>query len=115
MTTPPSEPRALALVERDRPDAVLVEDAGTGTAADLSARGVSVIPIKVLQDKVTRMFIQAARFEAGQVVIPERAPWLADLEMELFTFPQSRHDDQVDSISQLLAWEGRRYRLLEVL
>jgi predicted phage terminase large subunit-like protein len=109
--------KALALVERDRPDAVLVEDAGTGTAlgADLSARGVSVIPIKVLQDKVTRMFIQAARFEAGQVVIPERAPWLADLEMELFTFPQSRHDDQVDSISQLLAWEGRRYRLLEVL
>jgi DNA modification methylase len=40
--------------------------------------------------------------EAGQVFLPERAPWLPDLEAELFTFPGSRHDDQCDSISQAL-------------
>jgi hypothetical protein len=37
------------------------------------------------------------------VFFPNRAPWLADLEAELFAFPMAGHDDQVDSISQALA------------
>ena len=45
----------------------------------------------------------SAKFEAGLVYFPKHAPWLADLEAELFSFPGSRHDDQVDSISQALA------------
>jgi predicted phage terminase large subunit-like protein len=44
----------------------------------------------------------SALFEAGQVFLPMRAPWLPDLEAELFAFPGSRHDDQIDSISQAL-------------
>jgi hypothetical protein len=48
------------------------------------------------------MAVASAKFEAGQVLLPERAPWLADLEAELFVFPGSRHDDQCDSISQAL-------------
>jgi hypothetical protein len=51
---------------------------------------------------VSRMAIASAKFEARQVLLPERAPWLADLEAELFVFPGSRHDDQCDSISQAL-------------
>jgi len=35
-------------------------------------------------------------------MLPERAPWLADLEAELFAFPGGKHDDQCDSISQAL-------------
>ena len=54
-------------------------------------------------DKVARMSIQSAKFEAGLVHLPEAAPWLAELEAELFAFPSSRHDDQIDSISQALA------------
>jgi hypothetical protein len=38
----------------------------------------------------------------SEALLPERAPWLADLEAELFVFPGSRHDDQCDSISQAL-------------
>ncbi|MCB1392872.1 hypothetical protein [Nitrobacter sp.] len=34
---------------------------------------------------------------------------LPELEAELFTFPQSRHDDQVDSITQALAHEISGY------
>ena len=49
------------------------------------------------------MSAESAKFEAGLVYFPERAPWLVDLEAELFSFPGSRHDDQVDSISQALA------------
>jgi phage terminase large subunit-like protein len=45
----------------------------------------------------------AAKFESGKVFLPVAAPWLAELEAELFSFPQSRHDDQIDSISQALS------------
>ena len=40
---------------------------------------------------------------------PHRGPWLADLEAELFAFPNSLHDDQVDSISQALAYDIPQY------
>ena len=63
-------------------------------------RGLS--GVKPENDKETRMAIASAIFEAGQVYFPERAPWLAELEAELFSFPGSRHNDQVDSISQVL-------------
>ena len=36
------------------------------------------------------------------VFFPKETPWLRDLEDELFAFPNDRHDDQVDSISQAL-------------
>ena len=48
------------------------------------------------------MAIQSTKFENGQVFFPKEAPWLRDLEDELFAFPNGRHDDQVDSISQAL-------------
>jgi predicted phage terminase large subunit-like protein len=61
-----------------------------------------IIAVKPEGDKVSRMAVASAKFEAGQVLLPEQAPWLADLEAELFVFPGSRHDDQCDSISQAL-------------
>jgi phage terminase large subunit-like protein len=39
------------------------------------------------------MAVASAKFEAGQALLPERAPWLADLEAELFVFPGSRHNE----------------------
>ena len=55
------------------------------------------------------MSIQSAKFESGQVLLPRHASWLPELEAELFAFPQSRHDDQVDSISQALAYNSYGY------
>jgi predicted phage terminase large subunit-like protein len=83
---------------------VLVEDAGAGTALVQELRGQvgGIIAVKPVGDKVSRMAIASAKFEARQVLLPERASWLADLEAELFVFPGSRHDDQCDSISQAL-------------
>jgi predicted phage terminase large subunit-like protein len=43
------------------------------------------------------------------VLLPSWAPWLEVLEDELFSFPQGRHDDQVDSISQALDDKGPSY------
>jgi predicted phage terminase large subunit-like protein len=87
---------------------VLVEEAGAGIALtqELTSQVPGIIPVKPEKDKVTRMSVASAKFEAGQVFFPERAHWLADLESELFSFPAGRHDDQCDSISQALNDEG---------
>ena len=61
-------------------------------------------------DKWMRMEAQTPRFEAGHVLLPEEAPWLADFLDELLTFPRGRHDDQVDSVSQFLKWAWGRSR-----
>ena len=83
---------------------VLVEDTGAGTSLvqELRTRVSGIIAVKPEGDKVSRMAVAYAKFEAGQVFLPERAPWLPDFEAELFSFPGSRHDDQCDSISQAL-------------
>jgi predicted phage terminase large subunit-like protein len=92
----------IALAGRHKPNRILVEDAGTGTAlvAELRRHGVTIIGIRPEKDKVTRMSVQSAKFEAGLVHLPEQAPWLASFEVELFAFTGSRHGDQIDSVSK---------------
>ena len=82
---------------------ILIEDAGFGTALIQELKtALSVVAVKPEYDKKIRMAIQSTKFENGQVFFPKEAPWLRDLEDELFAFPNGRHDDQVDSISQAL-------------
>ena len=93
----------LALLWRAR--RVLIEDAGVGTALFQELRGKvpGVIAVRPDRDKISRMSAVSAKFESGLVYLPERAPWLADFESELFAFPGTRHDDQIDSVSQALS------------
>jgi predicted phage terminase large subunit-like protein len=102
---------ALQLARRFKPHEILVEDASTGIALaqELRKKSCFVNPIKIEHDKVGRLYVQQAKFAAGQVVFPRNAPFLAELEIELLTFPQGRHDDQVDSISQALAYDDNGY------
>jgi predicted phage terminase large subunit-like protein len=94
-----------------KPKMVLVEDAGIGAALsnELKKAGLSVVAVNPVHDKRTRMSIQTPKFASGQVFFPTEAPWLADLEAELFAFPNSLHDDQVDSFSQALAHNISEY------
>ncbi len=95
----------VQLAERDHPDAVLIEDRSSGTQLiqDLREDGtVRPIAINPEADKTTRMYLQAAKLEAGNVFIPEQGPWLEDFRNEILQFPDGRHDDQVDSMSQYL-------------
>ena len=89
---------------RWKPQCVLVEDmgAGTGLVQELKGRVSGIIAVKPTGDKVARMAVASAKFEAAQVYLPKQAAWLPDLEAELFAFPGSRYDDQCDSISQAL-------------
>jgi predicted phage terminase large subunit-like protein len=96
---------ALALAERFNPHTILIEDASTGIALaqELSKIQHRVVkPIPVERDKIGRLFVEQQKFEAGLVHFPMRAAFLPELEAELLTFPQSKTDDIVDSISQAL-------------
>jgi predicted phage terminase large subunit-like protein len=99
--------RAFVLehAQNHRPNKILIEDAGTGSALiqELRFSRHNVVGVRPESDKLTRTQIVAAKFESGKVFLPVAAPWLAELEAELFSFPQSRHDDQIDSISQALS------------
>jgi hypothetical protein len=46
----------------------------------------------------------AAKIEAGYVYLPKSATWLGEFLTELLSFPNGRHDNQVDSVSQSLCW-----------
>ena len=59
---------------------------------------------KLEGDKVMRLSAQAAHFHAGSVHFPHDAAWLGELMLELLGFPGVRHDDQVDLVSQALAF-----------
>jgi predicted phage terminase large subunit-like protein len=98
--------KATAIAEANKWKArrVLVEDKGTGTSLvqELRHEVSGIIAVEPEGDKVSRLAVASAKIEAGQVFFPEQAPWLPDLEAELFAFPGGRHDDQCDSISQAL-------------
>jgi predicted phage terminase large subunit-like protein len=112
--------RVAALRRQHGADAVLIEDRGSGTQLiqALLEEGLHAIAVAPEADKATRLYAQSMHIEAGRVLLPAEAPWLDEFRTELLRFPQGRHDDQVDSLSQFLAWAadhawgGPRFRRL---
>lgn len=99
--------RVIDEADRHRADLVLIEDKGSGIGLlqELQAsgfwKGKAVQPVA---DKVTRLAGVSAMIEGGCMYLPQNAQWLEDYVHELCGFPGLRHDDQVDSTSQALAW-----------
>lgn len=52
-------------------------------------------------DKTARAETAAYLVEKGRLHLPKEAPWLEAFEQELADFPFGKHDDWVDSVSQL--------------
>jgi len=84
--------------------ALLIENMGSGMSLiqDLRQERIHAIPVKPVGDKIMRMSASTARIEAGAVHLPSQAPWLEDFRREIMAFPNGRHDDQVDALSQAL-------------
>lgn len=105
------------LCKRYRVERLLIEDAASGMQLIQLLRSqrpsyvVAPIACKLEGDKITRFAAQASRIEAGDIVLPRTAPWLADFIAEIIGFPNARHDDQADALSQLLRhsprWDDR--------
>lgn len=97
----------IALAAEWKVDLIIVED---------TSSGMSLIPLLKEEpkldvtgrrpdaDKETRLARQQGRFEAGRILLPTEAPWLADFETELLAFPSARYDDQVDALLLFLDW-----------
>ena len=104
--------QAVQLYKAHRPTSVLIECAANGVALaqELQLRGLPVKAIRPEGDKVTRMSVRSQHIEQGKMYLPTFAPWLGDFETELLAFPNGRHDDQVDTVSQILNWLHGRYR-----
>lgn len=101
---------AVSLAREYTCDVLLIEDQASGTQliqilrAD-DPRGVpSPIARTPESDKLSRALGAAAMIEAGRVFLPHDAPWLPEFISEASGFPNSRFDDQVDALSQLINW-----------
>jgi predicted phage terminase large subunit-like protein len=103
----------IDLARRHGAMTVLIEDAGTGAALvdELQTDGpIRPVAVEPEGDKITRFSRSTRLIEPGYVHLPSTATWLQDFQKELLSFPNSRHDDQVDSVSQYLNWEGLTIR-----
>jgi predicted phage terminase large subunit-like protein len=104
----PELKRALAgMAARHKADVVLIEDRASGTQLlqELQREGIpGVTGIQPQGDKRMRLWAQTATLEQGFVHLPDTAPWLDAYLAELTSFPNTRHDDQVDSTTQAMAW-----------
>jgi predicted phage terminase large subunit-like protein len=108
---PDLKAHAISQAQKHKPDTILIEEAGLlgrTLLKDLKAAGLPAIGVIPAGDKLTRVSIQLEKFTNRQVFLPkEEAPWLLDLENELFAFPNGRNDDQVDALFQALAHKRR--------
>lgn len=86
--------------------AVLIEDKANGPAVMDALRDdvPGLVPVEPDGSKTARAYAVTALFSAGNVFLPERAPWIADYREELIAFPAGAHDDQVDATTQALRY-----------
>ena len=87
---------------------LLIEESpiSKGLIQSLREQSINVTTYKPDTDKRARLIAQIDLFAGGSVRLPRRAEWLEEFTAELLAFP-GRHDDQVDALTQGLAW-GRR-------
>jgi predicted phage terminase large subunit-like protein len=84
---------------------LLIEDSSIskGLIQSLEESSINVTKYVPESDKRDRVIAQSDLFAGGSVRLPKKAPWLEDFTAELLAFP-GRHDDQVDALTQGLAW-----------
>lgn len=110
-----------AEIDRDRPALVIVDErgAGIGVVQHLERAGYRNVtyssrtsePIRLASSgatrpsdsKIERFGRAILRIDEGRVLIPTAAPWLDKFLYEVSAFPNISDNDQVDSMSQVVA------------
>ena len=112
---------AIELARLHKCQSLLIEDTVNGTALIQRLRneppqGVpSPIPRRPKIDKRARLEAASSMIEAGDLILPKDAAWAATFKAELLGFPSTRHDDQVDALSQLMNWVDERQGFVPVV
>ena len=102
---PQLKAQAKLMAAKHHPHSFLVEDKASGQSLIQELANdtdLPVVKVKVDTDKVSRATAAAPTWEAGRIWVPEDQPWVADFLAELYAFPQGKHDDQVDMLTQLI-------------
>jgi predicted phage terminase large subunit-like protein len=85
---------------------IYIEDAANGSAVidTIKDKIPGVIAVRADKAKTDRLNAVTPAFESGNIYFPDPslAPWIHELIEELAVFPNGKHDDQVDSLSQAL-------------
>ena len=100
------------LLNQYNPYQIWLEETATGMALkeDREVRSrsrIKLVPIE--QDRIGRLRVQDAKFRGGQVLFPEGASFMSQVERELLSYPHGDTDDIVDSISLALKYGGTGY------
>jgi len=85
----------------------IIQDTASGRGLIQLLREQTHLPVigqHSTDNKETRLSRHEGRFEAGRILLPAEAPWLADFESELLAFPSGRYGDQVDALMLCLDW-----------
>ena len=100
--------KIMELKKRYHPSTLLIEESpiSLGLIQSLREQSINVTTYKPDTDKRARLITQIDLFAGGSVRLPQRAAWLEEFVAELLAFPGG-HDDQVDALTQGMAW-GRR-------
>jgi predicted phage terminase large subunit-like protein len=98
------EQQVILRANEQKPDVILIEDTGFGTAliSTLKQRKLPVVAVTPEGDKKTRLLRQISKFTNRQVFLFNTAPGRSELEDELFSFPGGRRNDLVDALTQAL-------------
>ncbi|WP_341764243.1 phage terminase large subunit [Candidatus Tisiphia endosymbiont of Beris chalybata] len=104
LTYPQLKEQVIKLSAKYRPKTILIEDKASGQQLiqDLKFEGlVHIAPIKPKFDKITRFASSSTLFQTA-AYLPKQSAFNSILLNELLSFPYSKNDDIVDSISQFL-------------
>ena len=108
-----------ASVPLPRATILLIEDKANGPAIvdELSsdpeiAGAVSIIPVNPEGGKDSRAYAMSTDAEAGNIYIPEDAPWIGPVKLMFKSWNGEGsipHDDDIDAASQLVNWSRNRF------
>jgi predicted phage terminase large subunit-like protein len=102
---PDLKKKVIELLNLYSPKYICIEDKASGQSIiqDLRNEGyTNIIAIKPKLDKITRFASTIPYFQSGRILIPTNAVYLKCLLEELTKFPNTNHDDIVDSVSQAI-------------
>jgi predicted phage terminase large subunit-like protein len=106
----------IALRKKWRADHVILETIGVGLSLWQELRNSGPFtPISATPngDKATRLDAQSGQIEEGRVYLPAELPGLDAFISELKAFPYGKHDDQVDTLTQVLEYVMFKWRSVD--
>ena len=84
---------------------IIIEDKSSGQQViqDLKRdTNLNILAFESDKDKIMRAQLVSPTIESGRVYIQNKAAWLPDFITEISLFPNGKHDDQVDALTQAL-------------